>query len=120
MPTEAIPVPVGTANPSLFCSQSCPGEVILKAQDWANARRPVSAPVVGGFHTPVERDVLRILLRGQASKAKSGRHVYRLRYLLVFGAELNSKLEHQTHRVTTKGSEKPLCSRRAWSADHVA
>lgn len=51
---------------AFFCSQSCPGDVILKAQDWANARSPASAPVIGGFHTPVERDVLRILLRGQA------------------------------------------------------
>ena len=40
--------------------------MILKAQDWANARTPSSAPVSGVFHTPVERDVLRILLRGQA------------------------------------------------------
>lgn len=50
---------------AFFCSQSCPGDVILKAQDWANARTAASAPVIGGFHTPVERDVLRILLRGQ-------------------------------------------------------
>lgn len=51
---------------AFFCSQSCPGDIILKAQDWANARGPVSAPVIGGFHTPIERDVLRILLRGGA------------------------------------------------------
>ena len=53
-------------GPSLafFCSRSCPGDVILKAQDWANARRTGDAPVISGFHTPVERDVLRILLRG--------------------------------------------------------
>ena len=55
-------------GPSLafFCSQSCPGDVILKAQDWANARGAEDAPVISGFHTPVERDVLRILLRGGA------------------------------------------------------
>jgi membrane protein len=41
-------------------------------------------------------------------------------YLLVFGAELNSELEHQTQRDTTKGPEQPLGSRGAWSADHVA
>ncbi len=52
---------------AFFCSQSCPGDVILKAQGWANARGPDDAPVIGGFHTPVERDVLRILLRGNAS-----------------------------------------------------
>ena len=51
---------------AFFCSQSCPGDLILKAQDWANARRAESAPVIGGFHTSVERDVLRILLRGNA------------------------------------------------------
>lgn len=55
-----------TSSPiAFFCSQSCPGDVILRAQDWANARDSQSAPIIGGFHTPVERDVLRILLRGQ-------------------------------------------------------
>jgi predicted Rossmann fold nucleotide-binding protein DprA/Smf involved in DNA uptake len=48
---------------AFFCSRSCPGDVILKAQDWANARGPEDVPVISGFHTPVERDVLRILLR---------------------------------------------------------
>lgn len=56
----------GRAATAFFCSQCCPGDIILKAQDWANARGPDSAPVIGGFHTPVERDVLRILLRGNA------------------------------------------------------
>lgn len=49
---------------AFFCSQSCPGDVILKAQDWANARHVNDAPVISGFHTPIERDMLRILLRG--------------------------------------------------------
>lgn len=67
MPTEG-PLFYGCGGLPIgfFCSQSCPGDVILKAQDWANARSPESAPVIGGFHTPIERDVLRILLRGQA------------------------------------------------------
>lgn len=51
---------------AFFCSKACPGDLILKAQDWANARGPESAPVIGGFHTPIERDALRILLRGTA------------------------------------------------------
>jgi hypothetical protein len=55
-------VPLG-----LFCSQTCPGDIILKAQDWANSRDSTSSPVIGGFHTPIGRDVLRILLRGTAS-----------------------------------------------------
>jgi predicted Rossmann fold nucleotide-binding protein DprA/Smf involved in DNA uptake len=55
-----------THSIAFFCSKACPGDIILKAQDWANARGPDSAPVIGGFHTPIERDVLRILLRGAA------------------------------------------------------
>ena len=51
---------------AFFGSQSCSGDIILKAQDWANVQGPDSAPVIGGFHTPIERDVLRILLRGGA------------------------------------------------------
>jgi len=46
--------------------------------------------------------------------------LYLSSYLLIFGAELNSELEHQTRRDTTKGPEQPLGSRGAWSADHVA
>jgi hypothetical protein len=67
MPTEGPTLSEnGGAFIAFFCSQSCPGDVILRAQDWANARDAQSPPVIGGFHTPVERDVLRILLRGGA------------------------------------------------------
>jgi membrane protein len=41
-------------------------------------------------------------------------------YALLFGAELNSELEHQTARDTTDGPERPLGARGAWAADHVA
>lgn len=71
MPIEPPSASVAAAAPerapiAFFCSQSCPGDIILKAQDWANDLGPNSAPVIGGFHTPIERDVLRILLRGGA------------------------------------------------------
>ncbi|WP_126420091.1 hypothetical protein [Asticcacaulis excentricus] len=49
---------------AFFCSQSCPGDLILKAQDWANSRGPDATPVVGGLQTTAERNVLRVLLRG--------------------------------------------------------
>ncbi|MGX7953080.1 YihY/virulence factor BrkB family protein [Tsuneonella sp. HG249] len=45
---------------------------------------------------------------------------YLTAYLLLFGAELNSELEHQTARDTTSGPERPLGDRGAWAADHVA
>lgn len=46
--------------------------------------------------------------------------MYLSAYVLLFGAELNSELEHQTAKDTTAGAPKPLGERGAWSADHVA
>ena len=46
--------------------------------------------------------------------------LYLSSYVLLFGAELNSELEHQTVEDTTAGPARPLGTRDAWSADHVA
>ena len=48
---------------AFFCSVRCPGNLILKAYDLAQKWRAENQPVIGGFHSPVEREVLRILLR---------------------------------------------------------
>jgi membrane protein len=46
--------------------------------------------------------------------------LYLSAYILVFGAELNAELEHQTAADTTTGAARPLGSRGSWVADHVA
>ena len=47
--------------------------------------------------------------------------LYLSSFVLLFGAEFNSEIEHQTARDTTADhAEKPLGARGAWSADHVA
>lgn len=46
--------------------------------------------------------------------------LYLSSYVLLFGAELNSELEHQTAADTTVGADAPLGGRGAWVADHVA
>lgn len=47
--------------------------------------------------------------------------LYLSSFILLYGAEFNSEVEHQTSRDTTaEPAEKPLGSRGAWSADHVA
>ena len=46
--------------------------------------------------------------------------MYLSSYVLLFGAEVNSELEHQTAKDTTEGADRPLGHRGAWSADHVA
>ncbi|HEY9075032.1 MAG TPA: DNA-processing protein DprA [Anaerolineaceae bacterium] len=50
---------------ALFCSRKCPGDAILKAYDLARELREKEIPVIGGFHTPVEKDMLEILLKGK-------------------------------------------------------
>jgi predicted Rossmann fold nucleotide-binding protein DprA/Smf involved in DNA uptake len=50
---------------ALFCSRKCPGDAILKAYDLAQELREKQIPVIGGFHTPVEKDMLEILLKGK-------------------------------------------------------
>ena len=49
----------------LFCSNRCPGDLILKTYDLARAMRDACVPIIGGFQTPMERECLRLLLRGE-------------------------------------------------------
>ncbi len=49
---------------ALFCSRRCPGDLILKTYDLARAMRDAGVPVIGGFQTPMEKECLRLLLRG--------------------------------------------------------
>lgn len=49
---------------ALLCSKACPGEKIIEAIDLAQRWRAENRAVVSGFHTPVEKECLRIFLRG--------------------------------------------------------
>jgi membrane protein len=46
--------------------------------------------------------------------------LYLSAYVVVFGAELNSEIEHQTARDSTTGAPRPMGKRGAWAADNVA
>jgi predicted Rossmann fold nucleotide-binding protein DprA/Smf involved in DNA uptake len=48
----------------LFCSVKCPGDLILRTYDLARALRDAGVPVISGFHSPIEKDCLDLLLRG--------------------------------------------------------
>jgi predicted Rossmann fold nucleotide-binding protein DprA/Smf involved in DNA uptake len=50
---------------ALFCSIQCPGRLILETYDLAQALRDAGVTVVGGFHSPMEQECLRLLLRGR-------------------------------------------------------
>lgn len=46
--------------------------------------------------------------------------IYLSAYALIFGAELNSEIEHQTAKDSTTGSSRRIGRRGAWAADNVA
>jgi hypothetical protein len=48
-----------------FCSTKCPGNVIVHTYDLARALRNSDVPVIGGFQSPMEKECLYLLLRGQ-------------------------------------------------------
>lgn len=50
---------------ALFCSARCPGDAILRTYDQAGRWRDAGRCVISGFHAPMEKECLRILLRGR-------------------------------------------------------
>jgi predicted Rossmann fold nucleotide-binding protein DprA/Smf involved in DNA uptake len=49
---------------AFFCSTKCPGDLIVKTYDIAQNLRNAGMTVISGFHSPMERECLTILLRG--------------------------------------------------------
>ena len=49
---------------ALACSARCPPGLVLRAYDLAAALRDAGVPTIGGFHTPIERDCVHLLLKG--------------------------------------------------------
>lgn len=47
---------------AFFASRQCPGAAIRAAMDWALEQASARRAVVGGFHSPLEQSVLRLLL----------------------------------------------------------
>jgi len=52
---------------ALFCSVRCPGDITVKVVDIACALRDAGVTVISGFHSPLERKVLKILLKSSNS-----------------------------------------------------
>lgn len=50
---------------ALFSSMKCPGSIILKACDMVKRLRDAGVTVISGFHSPLERECLNILLKGK-------------------------------------------------------
>lgn len=53
-----------TPGIGLICSIQCPGSIIIKTFDVIRRLRDEKMVLIGGFHSPMERECLDILLRG--------------------------------------------------------
>ena len=52
---------------AVFCSNKCPGNIILKTYDLLRQIRERGITVISGFHSAIERECLNILLKGRQS-----------------------------------------------------
>ncbi|GBE41323.1 DNA recombination-mediator protein A [bacterium BMS3Bbin09] len=48
---------------AIFCSNQCPGELILKTYDFLRKQKGLSGTFISGFHSSIEEECLRILLK---------------------------------------------------------
>lgn len=50
---------------AFFASRICPAPAIRAAMDWAIVQAREGAAVIGGFHSPLERSVMAVLLKAR-------------------------------------------------------
>jgi predicted Rossmann fold nucleotide-binding protein DprA/Smf involved in DNA uptake len=97
---------------SLFCSVKCPGNLILQTYDLARNLRQEGTAVISGFHSPMEQECLKILLRGtQPVIVCPARSIYGMRLKKEFKQPLAdgrllllSPFTKDKHRVTTENA----------------
>jgi len=97
---------------ALFCSLKCPGDLILKTYDLAQILRQAGMTVIGGFHFPMERECLAILLRGtQPVIVCPARNIQNMRIRKEYRKSLDdgrllllSRFEENQRRISAKTS----------------
>jgi predicted Rossmann fold nucleotide-binding protein DprA/Smf involved in DNA uptake len=98
---------------ALFCSKKCPGDAILKAMEKAQEWRNQGRCIISGFHSPVEKECLNILLKGkQPIIICPARSIEKMRVLKEWTEGIKSErililsqFDRTKHRVTAKQSE---------------
>lgn len=55
---------LGNYKTAFLCSRKCPAEIILQTYEWAIEMRDSGKCVISGFHSRIEKDVLKYLLKG--------------------------------------------------------
>ena len=55
---------LGNAKLGLFCSVHCPGKLVVRTYELVRGLRDAGVTLVGGFHSPMEQECLRLILGG--------------------------------------------------------
>ena len=98
----------------LFCSIRCPGDVIIKTYDLVRELRDQGVTVASGFHSPMEKECLKFLVKGsQPIVICPARSILNMRvprewenYLSDKRLLIISPFDKQYSRVTSKLAEK--------------
>lgn len=61
---ELLSCPAFPGLLALFCSVQCPPPIIVQTYELARALRDAAVPVISGFHSPMEKECLLMLLHG--------------------------------------------------------
>jgi predicted Rossmann fold nucleotide-binding protein DprA/Smf involved in DNA uptake len=74
---------------AIFSSAKCPASLILKAHDYSKEIRDGETGIISGFHSPAEREVLEVLLKGKCPiVVVLGRRLKNARIPAVWKAEI--------------------------------
>lgn len=93
---------------ALVTSVRCPGDAIIRLYDRVRELRDAGVPMIGGFHSPMEKECLDLLLRGcQPVVVCPARHIGAMRMPNAWRPALDggrlliaSPFDHQHSRVT--------------------
>jgi predicted Rossmann fold nucleotide-binding protein DprA/Smf involved in DNA uptake len=55
---------LGDVKLGLFCSVHCPGKLVVRTYELVRDLRDAGVTLVAGFHSPMEQECLRLVLRG--------------------------------------------------------
>ena len=110
-----------------FCSVRCPGDPILKTYDLARALRDTYVTIVGGYQSPMEKELLYLLLPGPARLVVCpARGLGRMRILKIWNPALDdgrarlmilSCFDDHIRRPTAADCDRTKCARVAVLAD---
>ncbi len=98
---------------AFLCSRNYPAGAVLRIYDWAKEMCDAGECVISGFHSPLERDVLDILLKGRqpiilaAARGLPKRYPAETKQAIEDGRLLVvSPFPDSTHRITADTARK--------------